>query len=234
MWKALVVEDCADTRRLIARALAGLCEIIEARGVREADLRLEQHRPDLVLLDVSLPDGDGYELCSRLQGNEETAHVPIVFLTARSASQDKVVAFSLGADDYVSKPFDPLELRARVSARLAKHQAHTERKGHLRRGALRIDLDSFRAYLVVEGGEENELALTRHEFRILHTLASQPERVFTRAQLLERVWSNVAVGPRTVDAHVSNLRRKLGPQSECIESIRGVGYRFRVFDGPGC
>ena len=229
MWKALAVEDCQETSQLIERSLAGVCEVVAARSAREAFELLEGPLPDLILLDVELPDGDGYQICSRLQGNDRTAAIPVVFLTARSSPQDKVAAFFLGADDYVSKPFEPLELRARVSARLNKERLRAQRENRLERGPLRIDLDRFRATARDAEGER-VLDLTPHEFRILHVLAAHPDRVFTRLQLLERVWDGAAVVERTIDTHMSNLRRKLGPHGRCIRSVRGVGYRLSILE----
>lgn len=192
-------------------------------ALAEASGEIERRPPDLVLLDVSLPDGEGYQLCSSLQGDPATQDIPIVFLTARSDTRDKVTAFRLGADDYLEKPFQPEELRARVESRIAKAVRRRRGEEVIQRGPLRIDL--ARHCVSTSGGPEIEL--TSHELRLLHHLATHEERVLTRSQLMEAVWGDTVVLERTVDSHISNLRRKLGESGERIRSVRGVGYRFQ-------
>jgi two-component system phosphate regulon response regulator PhoB len=226
MKPVLVVEDFVDTQRLIARALAPELVPRMAGSVREALDLLERETPELALLDLSLPDGDGFEICAALQREERTRDVPVIFLTARGETRDKVMAFSLGADDYVEKPFDPTELRVRIASRLQKRRAAAARAEMMWKGPLRIDLGSYRAYERGTDGSEEDLGLTPHELRLLHHLASHEGRVRTRKDLLEAAWGGVVVSERTVDTHLSNLRKKLGGSGRCIESVRGVGYRF--------
>jgi len=226
MARILVVEDSSEERHLIARALASGERLVFAASVAEGLERLRSEVFDLALLDVTLPDGDGFQLLSLLRNDERLGELPVVFLTARSATPDKVLAFSLGAEDYLEKPWDPQELRARVQARLRRLQAASEQAPVLRRGDLCLDLGSYRLF-ACSGDVETELELTPHEFRLLYRLASREDQVFDRAHLLEAVWGSTVVTERTVDTHVYNLRRKLGPYGRCIESVRGVGYRFR-------
>lgn len=226
MWRILLVEDDPDAQRLVAQALGSRARLRVAGSMAEAGAALAGEPPELVLLDVSLPDGDGYALCSRLQSDERLRDVPVVFLTARGGPQNRIHAFALGADDWIEKPFDPLELRARVEARLRKAALRSEHREELLRGPLRIHAGLYRAFRIDSDGE-HDLGLTPHEFRILHHLAQHEGRVFSRAQLLEAVWSpDVVVTERSVDAHVSNLRSKLGGARGCLEAVRGVGYRF--------
>lgn len=218
MHKILVVEDNRLEQELIRACLGdsyALRFVAEARAVGEA---LREHVPDLVLLDVTLPDGDGYDVFSSLRGEGLGSEIPVVFLTGRDAPQDKVRAFSLGADDYVVKPFEPLELRARVETRLAKRAAPPV----LERGPLRIDPTRMRVDLL-EGGE---LDLTPNEFRILFRLAETPSRALSREALLEALWGDTAVTPRTIDTHIYSIRSKLGAKRYCIETVSRVGYRF--------
>ena len=225
MRSILSVEDSPDSQRLIARALGSEYRVVFAESLQEATEKLDLEVPDLVLLDVSLPDGDGFQLCSQLQTDHRTRDVPILLLTARSEVRDRIMAFSLGADDYVVKPFDLLELRTRVEARLRKNAARADRGQIIRKGKLRIDVTLHRVEYVTEEGDQ-EISLTPHEFRVLCRLASHEHRVFTRGQLLADLWNDVVVTERTVDTHVSNLRRKLGRAGRYVKSVRGVGYRF--------
>ncbi len=225
MSGVLVVEDCSDTRRLIDRALGSQFTLRHCDGLAAARAVLSQWRPDLVLLDVGLPDGDGLALCSELQSDEATRAIPVMFLSGRNSVDTKVTAFGLGADDFVDKPFDLAELRARVAARLRRSRS-VERYGALRvHGPLRIDRDRFKAYLL-ESGAERDLDLTAHELRLLAALADAPGRVFSRAQLAKALVGECVITERTIDTHLCNLRRKLGRRRDLIETVRGAGYRF--------
>lgn len=229
MPTVLAVEDCSDERRRLARALEPHLSVVFADSVEGAFERLAQDPVDLILLDVSLPDGDGFQLCSLLREDEAFRRLPIVFLTARAETRDKVHAFSLGAEDYVEKPYDALELRARIHAQLRR--AGRDADELLCRGDLRLHAPSYRASLA-GGGRVTDLDLTPHEFRLLYHLASAEDRIFTRGQLLEALWGPTVVTERTIDTHISSLRRKLGAQRHCVETVRGVGYRFRRPRGP--
>lgn len=179
-------------------------------------------RPDLILLDLMLPDIAGTEICRRLRQNERTADVPVIMLTAKEDEIDRVVGFEVGTDDYLTKPFSVRELLLRIKALLRRSQKITEEPSELRFGELRVDPDGHRVWV---GGEE--LALTALEFRLLTTLLSRKGRVQTRERLLEDVWGMRSdVTTRTVDTHVLRLRKKLGKAGAYIETLRGVGYRF--------
>lgn len=225
MPRILVVEDSPDARALVVRALDGRASLSLAASLEEARAALGRGRPDLVLLDVGLPDGDGFDLCRSLQADDRTRDVPVVFLTARDATCDKVDAFALGAEDYLAKPFDPDELRARVEARLRRSASLRERRDALEVDGLRLDLGLHRAFRTGDAPPA-ALDLTSHEFRLLYYLATRPGRTVTRDELVADVWSVEAVCERTVDTHMSNLRRKLGPLGRRIHTVRGVGYRF--------
>lgn len=225
MGGVLVVEDCPDTRRLIERALGGRFPLRLCDGLRAAREALADSVPDLVLLDIGLPDGDGLALCSELRSDAATQAIPIVFLSGRQSVDTKVTAFGLGADDFVDKPFDAAELRARVAARLRRRR-DLEQHGAVRvLGPLRIDRDRFKAQLV-ENGAERDLDLTAHELRLLATLAEAPGRVFSRSQLARVLVGDCTITERTIDTHLCNLRHKLGTQRHLIETVRGAGYRF--------
>lgn len=186
---------------------------------------IEEKRPDLVVLDVMLPGMDGLEVCSQLRQNPKFRDLPVIMLTAKGEEIDKVLGLELGADDYLTKPFSPRELLARIRARLRRIKPQTV-ENEIIRGDLRIDLNRFQ---VSVRGEEVEL--TPKEFELLRVLAAHPGKVYSRDELLERIWGYEYAGDtRTVDVHVRHLRQKVerDPSNpEYIETLRGIGYRLK-------
>ena len=180
--------------------------------------------PDLVLLDLMLPDLPGTEVCRQLRSSERTRHVPVVMLTARGDELDRVVGFEIGADDYVTKPFSVRELLLRIRAILRRTGGQAEDEpAKLQMGELEVDPASHRVWVQGE-----EIRLTALEFRLLATMLSRAGRVQTRDTLLSDVWGmHAGLTTRTVDTHVTRLRKKLGEVGSYIETLRGVGYRFR-------
>ena len=188
-------------------------------GLRKAQTLL----PDAVLLDLMLPVRNGLEVCRELRSGERTRSLPIIMLTAKAEETDQVVGFSLGADDYVTKPFSVKVLMERIKALLRRRDGDGEKTDVINHLGVRIDRVRHRAY--VEG---QELDLTPTEFRLLESLLRQPGRAFTRAQLMDAaIGEGAIVLERTIDVHVKSLRRKMGAAGEYIETVRGVGYRFR-------
>jgi two-component system phosphate regulon response regulator PhoB len=178
--------------------------------------------PDLILLDLMLPDLPGSEVCRKLRASERLAHVPIVMLTAKGEEIDRVVGFEVGADDYVVKPFSVRELMLRVRAILKRSSPDHPEEDVLVFGRLRVDRGGHRAWV-----DDVEVALTALEFRLLATFIERKGRVQTRDALLSDVWGiDADVTTRTVDTHVKRLREKLGAAGKYIETLRGVGYRF--------
>ncbi len=223
----LVVEDCPDTARAIQLALGRSHDVRLATSVAEVR-ELNPTSFDLALIDLGLPDGSGFDACRHIQEQAGSDALPVIFLTASRDTRDKVTAFQLDADDYVEKPFDGLELKARVDARLRKSSRSTAEAHRIRIGPLQLDAASHRAW----ARDGDEMELTPHEFQLLHLLGTRAGDVVSRAAILETVWRGVAVTRRTVDTHVCNLRRKLrGLNAELdLETVRGVGYRLRVGD----
>jgi two-component system phosphate regulon response regulator PhoB len=223
----LIVDDEPELAKTIAYTLEqeGFATRHAANGRAALDAAALLPTPDLVLLDQMLPDLSGTEICRELRRTEATRSTPIVFLTAKDSEIDRVVAFELGADDYVSKPFSVRELVLRVRAllRRAKVPRVSASGGEQNFERLRVDPEAHQVW--VDG---REIALTALEFRLIHTLLSRRGRVQTRSQLLEDVWGvHADVTTRTVDTHVKRLREKLGDAGAYVETIRGVGYRFR-------
>lgn len=220
----LVVEDEEDILEIVAYNLeqAGL-RVLRARDGQEAMAAVLRERPDLVVLDIMLPKLDGKEVCRRIRQNEQTRSIPVIMLTALAEEVDRIVGFELGADDYLPKPFSPRELVLRVRAVLRRRGQEGQVREPLRFPGILIDPEAFK--VEVEG---KEIALTATEFRLLYHLASHAGKIQTREVLLERVWGYSYEGySRTVDTHVRRLRQKLGPARDRVETLRGVGYRFR-------
>ncbi len=222
--KILVVDDEASIRELLVFNLAK--QGYETDTAADGGEALEKAAgADLILLDVMLPVMDGFEVCRQLKGNQATAAIPIIMLTAKNEEIDKVLGLELGADDYVAKPFSTRELIARVKAVLRRVQTKPQDTMRLVAGPLVMDLNAYTAQ--VDG---QELALTPKEYELLKLFLTNTGRAFSRDELLEKVWGYEYYGDtRTVDVHVRHLRAKLGVSPELtdtIETVRGVGYRF--------
>jgi two-component system phosphate regulon response regulator PhoB len=226
MARILVVEDEKDLQEVLAYNLrqAGHSVIVVGSG-REALTAVPEHRPDLVLLDLMLPDVSGIEICRKLKSEPGTREVPIVMVTAKGDEVDRVVGFELGADDYVVKPYSLRELLLRVDAVLRRTSPAPPggaARGVMLFGKLRVDRDAHRVWV-----EDEEVTLTALELRLLSTLLERRGRVQSRPALLDDVWGmSGEVTTRTVDTHVKRLREKLGSAGLYIETVRGVGYRF--------
>ena len=216
--RILTVEDDERIRTAVKLALeAEGWQVEEAAGGEEALESFEQRPSDVVLIDIMLPDIDGFEVCRAIRRNSD---VPIVMVTARDDTHDVVAGLEAGADDYLTKPFAPKELSARIRALLRRVRPTEPGSAHLRFGDLEIIPDEG---VVRRSGVE--VHLTKTEFRLLVELASSPGRVFSREVLLERVWGyDYAGGTRTVDVHVAQLRRKLD-RPDLIRTVRGAGYK---------
>ena len=224
--KILVVEDEADIAELIEYNLTREGYDVVTTHDGEAGLALAgAERVDLVLLDLMLPGMDGIEVCRRLKADRETRGIAVIMVTAKGEEGDIVLGLGMGADDYVPKPFGPKELVARVKAVLRRQATPLSDDDSRRIERDGLDIDAARHRVRIDG-ERAELTAT--EFRLLHFLARHPGRVFTRDALLNRViGEDVIVIDRNIDVHVRAVRKKLGPCRDLIETIRGVGYRFR-------
>ncbi len=220
----LVVEDDEDIRDLLKFTLSSAgYTVLEAGEGGEAMAKARRSRPDLVLLDLMLPGMDGFEICRELKKGPETAQTAVIMLTARGEEVDRIVGLELGADDYVVKPFSPREILLRIKNLLRRGKPENGARKLWRHGGLTVDMDAHRAE--VDG---EELQLTATEFKLLAELIRSQGRVQTRDQLLNTVWGYEFDGyARTVDTHVRRLRQKLGEYADIVETVRGVGYRFK-------
>ncbi len=221
--RILVVDDEPDLLELVRVNLAQAgFEVETASTGRKALESVRRSAPDLIVLDLMLPDIQGTDVCRELRTDPEFARLPIIMLTARADEVDRVVGFELGADDYVTKPFSPRELTLRVRAILRRRSQQIDEEESLEHRSLRLDSERHRCFV-----ENVEVDLTAKEFDLLKRLMRRPGRVSTRDQLLEEVWGHdVTVTTRTIDTHVKRLREKLGNAGAMIETVRGIGYRF--------
>jgi DNA-binding response OmpR family regulator len=223
-----VVEDEPDLRSLLDRSLeeAGYRVVLAEDGI-EALEKATTESLDLILLDLMIPHIDGIEVCRRLKRDVRTARVPVIMLTARQEPVDRIVGLELGADDYVTKPFNLRELVLRVGAVLSRSRGDRGRSAVL--GDDGLKLDPMARVVTVD---DREVQLTGREFDLLHFLLSHPNRVLSRAELLRQVWEYDFEGfDRTVDAHVARLRKKLGRPGNWIETAWGIGYSYRPPSG---
>ena len=223
--KILVVDDEPDALEILGFKLkeAGYVPLFAKDGAR-AITAARDERPALIVLDLMLPEVDGLEVCKILRRDPATATIPILMLTARAAEMDRVIGLELGADDYVTKPFSPRELVLRIKKLLARVKAAEDPISVLQFGALSIDVPR---HAVTVGGTPIELTAT--EFKLLEILARRRGRVQTRERLLQDVWGyDNPIDSRTVDTHMRRLREKVGVAADYLETIRGVGYRFKA------
>jgi len=221
--KILIVEDDRDITEMVEYNLTEEgYETVTAPDGRTGVELAGKRRPDLIILDIMLPVMDGFEVCRALKSDSLTADIPIIILSAKSQETDKVLGLELGADDYVTKPFSPRELIARMRAILRRRRSQRP-AGNTKIGD--IVIDGTKHKVTVRG---EQITLTFTEFKLLEFLAQRPGVVLSRDRIIDAVaGDNAVVYDRTVDAHVKSLRRKLGPARDYIETVRGAGYRFR-------
>jgi DNA-binding response OmpR family regulator len=224
MYKILLVEDSLDSQDLVNILLKSLAEVTCTGSIAGALALSEKIKFDLFLIDVMLDDGDGFTLTSLLKNTENGKNAPIIFLTSEGQTRDKITGFQLGAEDYIVKPFDPLEFYVRVESRL--HKISTAKKeNQLVRGNLKLEVPLQKAFLI----KENEnLALTPIEFKILFFLMVHENDVISREKLVFAIWGDGVNVGRSVDTHVNSLRRKLNLYAFYIQSAYGYGYRFSL------
>lgn len=224
MINVLLIDDDVQIQELVRFNLEkdGVAVLTASNGEQGLDLA-KRERPDLIILDLTLPVMDGYDLCKLLRAENDTADIPIIILSARDDVADKVVGLELGADDYITKPFSPRELSARIKARLREGQRRNDlSNGPLRWGTLEIVQESYIATI-----DSKPLNLTVKEFELLVLFVVNPCQVFSREYLIQKVWGYLSsTDSRTLDVHISHLRNKLKALGPVLDSVRGVGYLF--------
>ncbi|EHQ42315.1 MULTISPECIES: response regulator transcription factor [Myroides] len=221
--KVLLVDDEQDIIEIISYNLEKEgYQVSTARNGKEAIEKAKKELPHLIILDVMMPEMDGMEACENIRKIDSLQHVIITFLTARGEDYSQVAGFDAGADDYITKPVKPKVLMSKVKAllRRLKNVEEAENGDIIQIGNIEINRDEYK--ILIDGVE---LSLPRKEFELLYLLASKPGKVFTREEILDRVWGNeVVVGGRTIDVHIRKLREKVG--DDCFKTIKGVGYKL--------
>lgn len=228
--KILIIEDEKDIIEFMKYNLElENFSVISANDGVEG-LKLMEEKPDLVLLDIMMPKMDGYEVCRRIRENKETAGTPVIFLTAKSSEYDEVKGLDLGANDYIVKPISAVKLVARIKNSLrnaVRKEAESEESSQfVKAGPIEIDREKYTVLI-----DSRERVFPRKEFELLFYLASNPGVVFSRHSLLKDVWgTDVFVVDRTIDVHIRKIREKLEDHQDLIETVKGVGYRFKDID----
>lgn len=224
----LLIEDSEDSYHLVSRALAPAISVSWARNCEEAASALRVRAWDCILLDVVLPDGDGFQIAADIQRDESLKKIPLIFLTGQTTLSDRVMGISIGADDYITKPFEGIELKARVENRIRKSLEKNTDSETKRLGDLEVHMGLQKAFLW-ENGKKQEIDLTPIEFKLLLQLVRDPQKVVSRDELVSSVWGeNVHIISRSVDTHISKLRKKMGTRSSYIRSVHGSGYQFSL------
>jgi two-component system alkaline phosphatase synthesis response regulator PhoP len=226
MKKILLVDDEVDILEFLKYNLEqDNFEVLVSSNGKDALKKISQN-PDLIVLDIMMPEMDGFELYQQIKTYKEYQDIPIIFLTAKSGETDEIKGLDLGASDYIQKPISPKKLIARIKSNLRKSD-QTEKKNkefkNLKIGTLEIDVEKFEVKV-----DSKKKFFPRKEFQLLYFLAQNPGKVISRETLLKEIWGNdVYVIDRTIDVHIRKIREKLGKHSELIETIKGVGYRFK-------
>lgn len=224
--KILVIEDCSEMRKVLCDALSAEYEVESVGDAETAIQKINEVVFNLIIVDVGLPQMDGYKFCATLSANSKTEKTPIIIFSGRTDIEDKLIGFSLGASDYIPKPVDLRELRARVAFQI-KNASHTQVESRL------LTVGPFQAnpvtqiITVLEGQQRIDLQLSFLEYRVFYFFLTHIDHVLSRQQLLDQIWGETRfVNDRNVDATISKLRQKMGAHSELLQSVRGAGYRF--------
>ncbi|MFN8261046.1 MAG: response regulator transcription factor [Chitinophagales bacterium] len=221
IFKILVVDDEPDILEFLSYNLEKEGFLVEtAENGKQALEKAKKNQPDIVLLDVMMPEMDGIEACRTMRELPQFEHTIIAFLTARTEDYSQIAGFETGADDYISKPIKPRVLVSRLKALLRRYEAKESKSSFLDVGNIQIDRER---YLIIFNGKE--MAVPRKEFELLYLLASKPGKVFKRDEILNEIWGrDIIVGDRTIDVHIRKLREKLG--EDLIKTVKGIGYKF--------
>ena len=220
-----IVEDDPDILELLMHNFsAHKYKVVIEKNGEDALKTIPKILPDIIILDLMLPNMDGYEVCKKIRSNEKTSKIPIIMLTAKSQETDIIIGLELGCDDYMTKPFSVRELLARVKALLRRNNLAETTQNFTKIGEINIDRDNYE----VSVGEK-VISMTLSEFKILSILLDYPGKVYTREDLLNRLNENKTnIIDRNIDVHIRSLRKKLGPDGQVIQTVRGIGYKCKV------
>jgi len=224
----VVVEDNPEIKILIEGAL-NEHRVIFCSTILDAKNELKSNRLDLLLLDIELPDGDGLQFLSELISSKAIDEKPIIILSGKTTLSNKVMAFTIGAEDFISKPFEPIELKARVNSKLLKYSKAHFNSEFFSFGDLEFDIPKQKVWVVNPTGQRQAIETTSLEFKLLIKFVKSPERIFSRENLLDDIWgANINVNDRTVDTHIGHIRKKLSSSKIKIETVVGTGYRIII------
>lgn len=230
--RILLVEDALSMQLVVQAAVGSLCSLTCVTTIADAQRELSMGPYALLLLDVELPDGDGFEFCRQLRAQEKFQHLPIIFLTWKSEVDNRVLGFSLGADDYIVKPIEPKEFSARIESKL-KRRPQGPLQTVFRKSDFRVDLTSHRVFLMTadKTSDESELNLTPIEFKLLVHFLRNEGVIISREELLTAVWGDsVHVSAHTIDTHISSLRKKISGTGHHLKAVVKKGYCFYLAD----
>jgi len=224
--KVLCIEDDLDIQALIELSLKEF-SLSFVSTLKEAEGILAEHSYDAILLDIELPDGDGLKFFSKLTHDLDFKKIPTLILSGHDGIDNKLLAFTIGVDDFITKPFNPLELKARISSKIRKKHEEKEAQKLRLIGDLQIDFDRQKA-VQIASGQEHDLLLTTIELKILSLLSKRKEQVYSRPQILQSVWGDIKITDRTVDSHIAHLRNKISASRVIIDTVKNLGYRLIV------
>ncbi len=226
MGKILLIDDSKDTHLILQQVFDNDHVLKSAYNLHQAKVIMEHENFDLILLDIGLPDGDGLEFCADLRTRKSTQETPIIFLTGKDEISAKSIGFSLGAEDYIVKPFNVAEVKLRCVSKLRKYLERDRREAVQTIGDLRFEVPSQRAFLRKDGGEKR-LDLTPTGFKLLFYFCQNESQIFTRDQLISAIWGQgTFIVERTVDTHIGAIRKQLVGSSTTIQAVHGYGYRL--------
>jgi DNA-binding response OmpR family regulator len=228
MITLLCIDDSKEVQIIVKKTFTNSARILPAESLSEAQTQLKNNQVDLILLDLSLPDGDGFEFFNKLNLDESLSKIPVIILTSKNQIQDKVMGFHLGAEDFIVKPFDPSELKVRVEARVKRHLLFKEHDSIMQVGNLVIN-HLEQSVNIKENDSPEDITLTTTEFKILSYLAKHKDQVMSREQIISSAWKHgFNISDRTIDSHISRIRKKIATSNHNIIAIQSVGYKFSV------
>lgn len=224
--KILCIEDDLTIQALVEHSLNEF-EVLSALNLAQAEILLKKHEFNALLVDIQLPDGDGLRFLGQILESQNVQHIPILILSHQSEISKKVMAFSLGAEDFISKPFDPIELKVRVTAKINRYEKNREEKQTKTIGNLLLDFSRQKAFNI-QNNHEEDLNLTGIEFKILSMLTRRLDQIYSREQIMNFVWHETFIADRTIDSHVAHLRKKIHPLKLKIKTEKNLGYSASV------
>ena len=229
MKKILIVEDDRIQLDLVSAVLKEDYSLVFAKTIEDADKLLMEHTFDMFIIDLSLPDGNGLNFCTKIRNDKSYQKIPIFIISSNTDIYTKIASLELGADDYITKPAHPIELKTKIKNKFKRLQEEMGVSNLYKVDKFDIDYEKRRVSLELSDGSRKEVELTNKEFDLFALLAKNEGRVFSRQDLIDRAWStNINITDRVIDTHVASIRKKISPYSEYVSSEYGIGYRFRV------